>query len=160
MEVLNQVCSKGMTSFPLLPAPKKLFGFTYVSFFIEKTTFSTGIPATGTNAATTTAAVGRGAFGFTRIGGGFGTKGFGLGGGRRGYMGGDTGNPSSPTTMAVGRAADAMYFVRVSVYNAKGKLTEAQQVRGRTPGEVGRWCCSRACWILDDVLKVKFRRLG
>lgn len=40
MDLIEQVSSAGVTANnPLLPPPEKLFGFTYVSFFIEKTTF-------------------------------------------------------------------------------------------------------------------------
>ena len=40
MDIIEQVYSEGVTgNHPLLPPPEKLFGFTYVSFFIEKTTF-------------------------------------------------------------------------------------------------------------------------
>lgn len=47
MDIIEQVSSEGVTAnHTLLPPPEKLFGFTYVSFFIEKTTF----PATKHNA--------------------------------------------------------------------------------------------------------------
>lgn len=40
MDLIEQVYSEGVTgNHPLLPPPERLFGFTYVSFFIEKTTF-------------------------------------------------------------------------------------------------------------------------
>lgn len=41
MDIIEQVSCGGVTAdHPLLPPPEKIFGFTYVSFFIEKTTFS------------------------------------------------------------------------------------------------------------------------
>lgn len=40
MDIIELVSSARVTADnPLLPPPEKLFGFTYVSFFIEKTTF-------------------------------------------------------------------------------------------------------------------------
>lgn len=40
MDIVEQVSSAGVTAdHPLLPPPERLFGFTYVSFFIERTTF-------------------------------------------------------------------------------------------------------------------------
>lgn len=47
MDIIEQVSSEGVSvNHRLLPPPEKLFGFTYVSFFIEKTTF----PASKDNA--------------------------------------------------------------------------------------------------------------
>ncbi|CAN0006760.1 unnamed protein product [Ectocarpus sp. 6 AP-2014] len=176
MDLIEQVSSAGVTANnPLLPPPEKLFGFTYVSFFIEKTTF----PASKHNAVmdltTPTPNVGAfsamtGTFNFdappsvggraggtgvrdtlnkqgyakstmarwgTRIGhvvGAGGGVGRGMGEAGVGGPGGEDGpdgahGPPPPLgTMTIDRVVEQLFFVRVSVYNAKGKLSEAQQV--------------------------------
>lgn len=114
------------TEMPLLPPPEKLFGFTYVSFFIEKTTLPVSVVSPANNNAT---GAGGGSFSLS--------PGTGLWGGSTGRKsgkwaegGGETALHATPTTAAIDRVADRLYFVRVSVYSAKGKLTEAQQVGG------------------------------
>ena len=124
---------------PLLPPPEKLFGFTYVSFFIEKTT----LPASMTTG-------GRASYSIGATPGKVG--GFSLSStfGRRpseknmDHSGRERTRPESsyivpPTATAAeaaaaaaaaaaAKAAEERFYVRISVYNVKGKLTEAQQV--------------------------------
>ena len=135
---------------PLLPPPEKLFGFTYVSFFIEKTTLAKATPAAA-------AAGGGGAssgssFGATGKGGGFSLsstfsrraseknidtsnpggrvdKAAGDGSSAGAVHQGATITAAAAAVAAAARAADNHFFIRISVYNVKGNLTEAQQVQ-------------------------------
>ncbi|CAM9491552.1 unnamed protein product, partial [Scytosiphon promiscuus] len=79
VDIIEQVSSEPVTADnPLLPAPEKLFGFTYVSFFIEKTTFPACKPNAVIELTTPKAHVGapstmtRGIFEFQGEGGGEG----------------------------------------------------------------------------------------
>lgn len=82
-----------MSENPFLPPPKKVFGFTYVSFFIEKTTFPSRLRVAGAKSHSTT------------------------------LRGGDM-----AASGKVEKVGEPTFFLRISVYNGKGKLTEAQQV--------------------------------
>lgn len=59
-----------------------------------------------------------------------------VGGGGGGGGGGDSDHDSPPPlgTMTIDRVVEQLFFVRISVYNAKGNLTEPQQVGGRCIG--------------------------
>lgn len=110
----------------LLPPPVKLFGFTYASFYLEKTTF----PAF--NAACALRAYSAATTRFGTLGDGGCVEEIGDGGG----LFDDDG------VVGVGRVeagqlqqqnANVLFFVTATVYNGKGMLTEAQQVSDDTP---------------------------
>ncbi|CAM9114900.1 unnamed protein product [Pylaiella littoralis] len=172
MDVLEQVSSEGVTpSNPLLPPPKKLFGFTYISFFIEKTTFSsskhntvlelTSLTPRGKSGAhrrsfsipkspagrqggegqretcpsrstpnSTMSRLGSKAGRVLGVAGGEGGGVTGAWGGgvTPGAGAGDTEATAFLSSATIDRVVEQLFFVRISVYNAKGKLSETQQV--------------------------------
>lgn len=126
---------------PILPPPEKLFGFTYVSFFIEKTTLSAKTTAVlGGSANSGLGSTGKGG-GFS-LGSTFGRRGSeknvdsNPGGREKAAEDGSTSVHQSATAtaaaaaVAAARAAEEHFFIRISVYNIKGNLTEALQVWG------------------------------
>eukprot|EP00903_Cladosiphon_okamuranus_P008596 g8244.t1 len=157
MDIIEQVSSERVTAnHTLLPPPEKLFGFTYVSFFIEKTTF----PASKHNAVielttpSPNVAALTGSFNFEAADGSsmrgtlnrslnkrsavsrWGHKlGHAKGGGPEAPGGaaagaggdGDHEQPPALGTLTIDRVVEQLFFVRVSVYNSKGKLSEPQQ---------------------------------
>lgn len=106
---------------PLLPPPAKLFGFTYASFYLEKTTF----PASGVACAPRVFPIGTAKFS-TLGDGGFVEK-IRVGGGP---IEGDgiVGEGTVGAGQLQQKKANLLFFVTATVYNGKGMLTEAQQV--------------------------------
>lgn len=125
----------------LLPPPKKIFGFTYVSFFVEKTSLPSSETTTSdhllkandigpltspgeTTRGGTSAALQEG----NRDDNATDNNTTGVGGGRKGRE-----NIFGTCAKTGGVFTEEVpLFLRISVHNAKGKLTETQQVSCRS----------------------------
>lgn len=120
------------TNNSLLPPPVKLYGFTYASFYLEKTTFPPsgvfGALETSSTVPRGVAGSGGGGVGVETIGGEGALRGAGVGDGA-GVN--DSAGLSASNGVAGGQQqrADLVFFVTVTVYSGKGMPIEAQQVR-------------------------------